>query len=491
MINDCKNHQLNQELEVQEVQYTALTANGASGTETTDKLIISFSPGIPGLTEANFGIAGATKGTVVDASEGAGISYVMNISDITVYNEEPVQVSVAVIPQGYSVDPHARSTPVFVKGIVWDSAIGNGQSNVTTTNKVTLTFTPAVPGLKLSDFEVTGATATALTDTTPAGTTDSSTYVMDVTLDGDIGNNDNITIDLISNFPDYTVCPNTQTVVVYVHQPDRIWSQVLVADDRTFTLNKTTPVAIPFNTPYIDDSRFMHAENGGIVLDEPGDYEVTLSLNYIPNKDGYTSFNLAPGYPKAYLGVMADSYFAGQPVMSTKTVIFPDCEEGLVFNLTATSLYNETQLNFPGNLKSSLTIKRIEPEENVEPESYGSIRYISFKNDAPLRAKVKISATWRDDNGNTTGGDYWLTHSYNDGREGQTIKGDISKAEDKKGNAVTIPTGASIKVKTDVDAGNDNTADQDFTYSAASTGTAKFSIHGTTVKSHLEYEGIE
>ncbi|MDR0946242.1 MAG: hypothetical protein LBM87_00650 [Ruminococcus sp.] len=129
------------------VSYKSLTANGKSKVETTTRLVLTFEPGVPGLTKKNLGFAGFSGITLTDVSSGKGETYNCDVTEIDVNDGDHVTISVATVPKGYVVTPSAKTVQVWVKEISFVSLTANGKSKEENTSELTLEFNPGFNGI--------------------------------------------------------------------------------------------------------------------------------------------------------------------------------------------------------------------------------------------------------------------------------------------------------------------------------------------------------
>ncbi len=91
------------------ITFSTLTADGASETETTDLLTLTFSADPVGLVAGDITVTGATKGVLA----GTGVSRTLAISSITVANGETITVEVSS-PEGLAISPKSKTVVVYV-----------------------------------------------------------------------------------------------------------------------------------------------------------------------------------------------------------------------------------------------------------------------------------------------------------------------------------------------------------------------------------------
>jgi hypothetical protein len=91
------------------ITFSTLTADGASESETTDLLTLTFSADPVGLVAGNITVTGATKGVLA----GTGVSRTLAISSITVDNGETITVDVSS-PEGLAISPKSKTVVVYV-----------------------------------------------------------------------------------------------------------------------------------------------------------------------------------------------------------------------------------------------------------------------------------------------------------------------------------------------------------------------------------------
>ena len=147
------------------VTFISLTADSTvSLTSTT--LTLTFSQAIPGLTDSNITVTGATKSLL----SVTGSLYRLRVFDIS-SQTDTVTVTVKP-PTGYSVSPASRSVIVRKEplSVTFDSLTANGTADSVTTTALALTFSQAIPGLTASNITVAGATKGTLTGTGPSYT---------------------------------------------------------------------------------------------------------------------------------------------------------------------------------------------------------------------------------------------------------------------------------------------------------------------------------
>ncbi len=146
-----------------EIAFSGLTANGTTGTTTTDSLTLSFDEDPTGLAASDITVTGATKG----ALSGTGTTRSLAISTITVADSETVNVAI-VNNNGNTFSPTNRDVTVYKEAlneIAFSALTANGASDTTTTDTLTLTFDEDPTDLAASDITVTGATKGALSGT--------------------------------------------------------------------------------------------------------------------------------------------------------------------------------------------------------------------------------------------------------------------------------------------------------------------------------------
>lgn len=90
------------------VAWQSLTANGTSGSVSTNQLIATFDTD-PGLNTSNFVVTGASKGVVSKV----GAVYTVNINTITVSDGQSVTLDVIGVPSGFTITPTTRTVPVY------------------------------------------------------------------------------------------------------------------------------------------------------------------------------------------------------------------------------------------------------------------------------------------------------------------------------------------------------------------------------------------
>jgi hypothetical protein len=485
------------------VSFAALTANGESGVVTTTELTLTFNPGCPGLTKENFGIGGAKIASVEDTSNGGGTTYAMKITDIVLENGDHLQVSVAVIPKGYSIEPTSRIVQIWVRTVNWSITSSNGESNLTTTDTLELKFVPALGGLTASDFKSDSAAILTVTELplAKAAGPDESAYEMKIKLNDSIKDGNEISIDFNKKIDDLHVSPASFATKVFVHLPRRTWVQG-VCNGANLTLGSSAAVAVPFSTGFEDDSPYAFLSNGGIKIKQAGDYEFSAAITVTANKSGAVHFALGGAYQNTALCSFSVSAVAGVPVTVAKSVILPDCSEGLTLSLSATSQYNGTAVTINN---AALSVKELPllPMPEPRPENkliklvganmnnnYKVIGAFSLENKGGFDVKIKVKATWTDENGEEVTGKGWVTDSYY--TNPNTRSGKISNAKVKiHGDKVAIPEGATVQIIADVAVGTDPTGDEKYTYASASDVTAYYKITGTTLMNSLECLKVE
>jgi hypothetical protein len=485
------------------VSFAALTANGESGVVTTTELTLTFNPGCPGLTEANFGIGGAKVVSVTETSGGDGGTYAMKISDIAPQNGEEIQVSVAVIPKGYSIEPTSRTVQIWVRTVNWSITSSNGESNLTTTDTLQLKFVPALEGLTANDFKSDSATILKVTELplTKSANPDETAYEMKIKLNDNIKNGNEILIDFDKKIEDLCVSPAFFAAKVYVHMPRRIWVQGLVSG-ANLNLDTVAPAAISFNEPFEDDSKLAKLANGGIKILQAGDYELSITMNVTADKSGMVYFRLGGGYKNNEVCSFSVSAEAGIPVTVTKSLILPDCTEDTILSVSAVSQYKQTGVKISDAAMFVKAIPMI-PLPSPEPKRANNIKGVnklksnykvigkfSLENKGGFDVKIKVQATWVDENGEEVTGKGWVVDKYY--TNPNTRSGKISNAKVKiHGDKVAIPDGATVQIIADIAVGPDATGDEKYTYKSDSEVTAYYKITGTTICNTLECEYVQ
>lgn len=96
-----------------DVSFTGISANGTSGTVTTDEITLTFDKDVTNLAASNITVTGATKGALA----GTGTTRTLAISDITVENGENITVAVSN-PSGFKITPASKTVAVYVETAV-------------------------------------------------------------------------------------------------------------------------------------------------------------------------------------------------------------------------------------------------------------------------------------------------------------------------------------------------------------------------------------
>jgi hypothetical protein len=483
-----------------EASFTSLTANGQPKVETTTELTLTFSPGVPELAKVNFGIGGAVIDEVKDTS-GDGTTYSMKISDITLNDGEELQVSVAVIPKGYTITPQARNVAICVLTYKFELVSVNGESDVTTTDTLTLKFTPALCALKATDFTA-GENYKIISVTELPQTRDDkpvqSVYEMKIQqAEGNV--NGNVLYVSVNSLPDVKVLPNQISFTAFVHMPRRTWVQG-INSNAGYNLDNSYPTVILFPTGFEDDSDYAKLDGKGIVISEAGDYEFTVSLSVVSDKSGAIHFSIGGGYTNNGLLSFSVSAESGVPATVTKSVILPDCPKNCVLQLSAVSQYKATAVRVTD---ASMSVKAIPqlplpapaPKQPLKgatlmKKNYTKISAMSLENKGGFDVKIKIRATFTDENGTEVTGDGYLYRKYytNPNTHSANISG--TKVE-VFGKDVEVPEGATVQIIADVAGGSDPVGKEKYEFSSSANKTAEYKITGTTISSDLHCLGVD
>jgi hypothetical protein len=134
--------------EIIEVSYSALTANGESGTETTSVLTATLSEEIAGLTIDNIVVTGASKVSL----GGSPTNPAVEITNLEVNDAETVSLGFVDLPEGYSVTPESRDVVVHVAE--GDDVTGQGTVYPDMGQTYTGHDEINITGLVIDDFEI-------------------------------------------------------------------------------------------------------------------------------------------------------------------------------------------------------------------------------------------------------------------------------------------------------------------------------------------------
>lgn len=187
-----------------QIEWQTLTANGTPGEVTTTELTLEFDADPGPLTTGSFILFNAD----ITGISGTGTGRVLMINNVT---DTALTLSVTS-PTGYAISPDERSVTANIEEaapneITFISGVANGESDVTTSNSITLTFSEDPTGLAASDITVTGATKGALSG---SGTT-RALAISSLSVD------DSQTVNVaIADNNDNTFSPNNRDVTVYV-----------------------------------------------------------------------------------------------------------------------------------------------------------------------------------------------------------------------------------------------------------------------------------
>jgi hypothetical protein len=487
MDNNCK----------QPISFVSLEANGSSLKETTSMLTLTFNPGVPDLIAQNIAFDGAELGALQDVS-GDGTKFQIPIAkfDKPIKDGDSLKLSIVYVHENAYITPSYRMVQVWIKNVEFAELQANGASGEVTTDALLLKFVPTHSGMKPENFQVQGALPTSLEEVfDPDGgdPADASWYRMGIELPADVQDDDVVTVSLINNENSYTVSPMEKSVAIYVHLPKRTWSQVSNQSGASYTLSSANPpckIALP--VPFVDDSYLMHADGNGIVIDQPGDYEVSISVCGCVDKTGFLTLNVDKDQKSAFsviaIGETGDTAYR---FSADRTMMFPDTPAGTVFALDMKSQFTSTALVL--DKACYLLVRRIANPENPLPEeamqrgsfghrladSLGAVKAFKIKQRGGYVAHAGVNATWRKEDGT------YDTKQYTSGKDMldlQTYTFDVS--------AANIPEGATINFLLDVVTGDTAIAPQSFTYSSSGQ-TAKYTVKGTTGSPTFGYNGLD
>ncbi|MDR0914039.1 MAG: hypothetical protein LBM65_02580 [Oscillospiraceae bacterium] len=478
--------------------FTSLSANGVTNFITTDKLYAVIAPAMDTLTGNNFTVDGATV-------NGVRLMPESEYSDIPIFNALSSTWFLNNVPDNFAFRqdgiPSGRPSISFAGGL----ADGSTQ---------TFGGEPTPDGVRLLGLQGTyqdAATQTGEetptdgdnnitpppTNTTPAtplvpATPNYSVYELAVTLNPDKKDEDKVSVKIA--IPDELVVPNELDVPIYVHQKTRTWVQVANNGVINRTLNSGVFTLLPLSRPIIDDSVHLHANADGIVIDDFGDYEVTVTVQYSVSVDSNIEFQLLAGdstYNFSGYGFQDETHALTNTI--TRTFMLPNVASGTQFNLEAKSQYNEVafscnaQTDTNPNAKAMfMLIRKIETEDIAHAVfnqlsasiDYGEIDKFYIHSNAWFSCEGHVYATWRDDTG------HWVTPKvYKWGHNIPRNKHYTLDLGDK------IPDGATVQLIIDAIAGATVMAPEQFIYKAGANRTAGYHITGTTYNIGMDYDG--
>jgi hypothetical protein len=203
-------------IQIRNITWESLVANGEDETETTTELTLTFSedPG-EGFTADNITLTGATKGEL----SGTGTTRTLSISNITVENNETIEVVISDLQDKIFLNK-IRSVSVYIeiRQITWESLVADGVDNETTTTMLTLTFSEDPgPTFTLNKITVTGATIKHVSDIGASITI----HIEDIQ-----GGNDSTVTVGISNLQTVAFSTNQMSVSVYVGSPSHTYTLI-------------------------------------------------------------------------------------------------------------------------------------------------------------------------------------------------------------------------------------------------------------------------
>jgi hypothetical protein len=301
----------------------------------------------------------------------------------------------------------------------------------------------------------------------------------------------------IKNSPDLRVSPRQMAFTAYVHIPRRTWVQAVSAN-AVYNLDNSAAAAILLPTGFEDDSEYAKLDGKGIGIREAGDYELTVSLNVVSDKSGAVNFAVGGGI--GFDGLLKFSVSAESGVQTTVTtsVILPDCPKNLVLDLSAVSQYKATTLRVTS---ASMSVKAIAQLPLPAPipqlkgatlmkTNYTKISAMSLENKGGFDVKIKIRATFTDENGTEVTGDGYLYRKYytNPNTHSANISG---TSVEVYGKDVVIPEGATVQIIAAVAGGSNDVGKEKYEFSSAANKTAEYKITGTTISSDLHCLGVD
>ncbi|MDR0976105.1 MAG: hypothetical protein LBM01_04090 [Christensenellaceae bacterium] len=379
---------------VREVSWEALEANGASEEITTTELTLGFSSAV-NLSESDFEIP---EGATIVSLYPCGHEY------------EPPTTPAAEEEEEQGGNSSLNFLGRLVNGVtsfidgVKDRIMPTVNDQDTSTPPATLTAGQEVASLEAvltkegAAEPVQEAPAEAEKEKAAADARDSegsTCWKMEIALDPEIVNGTTLTVRLAREWTTgedgFIITPTSKDVEVYVHVKKNNWVQATNSRN-TPTLGRSGYTTVAMSVPYTDDSLFAHLGNGGIIIDQPGDYEVSISVYGSANKEGGLYFTLGNGISWAEY-VLEDVVFN-----STKTVIIPNRTRGMAFNLQAKSQFNTTQLTMDA-AQSFMSVKylgrgiigaELEQGERAIPESLPNRQQITALNEVDTAYDARL-----------------------------------------------------------------------------------------------------
>jgi hypothetical protein len=382
---------------------------------------------------------------------------------------------------------------IWIKNVEYTALEANGCSEDVTTDALFMEFTPSISGLKQKDFTVTGATAVSFEETTnpsaDASSADdqaSSWYRMGIQLPAGAKDGDVVTVEWANDEGGYTITPTSKTSMVYVHVPKRTWAQISNQIGAAFTLNSAASLKIPLPAAHDADSKLMHANGTGIVVDQPGDYEVSISVAGHADKMGALTLSVDNGQ-KSTFSVMAtgDEGETSFPFTADRTMMFSDVAAGTVFELDMKSQFGNTAVAL--DKPCYLLVRHIRKiERPIVPlqgghrldATLGDVKELKIIQRGAYVAHAGVNATWRKEDGK------YDTKQYISGKDMLVLKTyhlDVGDAG--------IPERATFSFVLDVVTGDTVVAPQNFTYSSTG-GTATYTVGNTSGSPTIKYHDI-
>jgi hypothetical protein len=290
------------------VDFKSLSADGESKNKKTEKLTLTFSQSVDGLSTndiyLNPGVTGAQKGNL----SGGTTSYDLTVSGI----ETGGKVSVTVTKTGYAFQPTTQGATVYsgtgkgddsLTAVTLDSVVVSKTSNENTT-ELTLTFSDSVTGLTANHITITSPNRTTVKNGDLEGGGLSYTLPVFVT------KSETVTV-AVSNPEGYVISGSPQSVQVnysLIEHTDKASGNPSIKAKFMIDAEGTDGVTAAFNalSAYIKTAEFKANGrviklgdwidlNGGLTVDT---YHVYGAINNMGNTSMYPKFAFEPQFPK-------------------------------------------------------------------------------------------------------------------------------------------------------------------------------------------------
>jgi hypothetical protein len=255
---------------VDEVTFTALSANGSS-TQTTTQLTLTFDNPIPGLTASDItlsGVSGVSKETL----SGSGPTYTLGIIGVSAGGT----LSVAVAKSGYTISDSPKTVTIYYyftppTDVTFSSVTANGSSSQTTT-QLTLTFSQVITGLSAADITLSGVSGVSKGTLSGSG----PIYTLGISVTG----GGTLTVAVAKS--GYTVSNSSRTVTIYYYSVPTTYTVTYVSNGGSSVSSQTANLGVQITLPTTTRTGYnfvgwFSAATGGTKAGFAGDRFVSVS----------------------------------------------------------------------------------------------------------------------------------------------------------------------------------------------------------------------